>query len=29
MRLKKLAARGLVVEIGMEPHDPKRKYGLA
>jgi len=28
-RLKKLTARGLVVEIGMGPHDPKRQYGLA
>jgi ATP-dependent DNA helicase RecG len=28
-RLKKLTARGLVVEIGMGPHDPRRKYSLA
>jgi predicted HTH transcriptional regulator len=28
-RLKSLAARGLLVEIGTGPHDPKRQYVLA
>lgn len=28
-RLKTLASRGLVVEIGTGPHDPKRQYALA
>lgn len=28
-RLKTLTSRGLIVEIGMGPHDPKRQYGLA
>jgi DNA-binding Lrp family transcriptional regulator len=28
-RLKSMTARGLLVEIGTGPHDPKRQYVLA
>lgn len=28
-RLKALTSRGLLVEIGMGPHDPRRQYGIA
>ena len=28
-RLKALKARGILVEIGSGPHDPKRQYALA
>ena len=28
-RLKAMASRGLLVEIGTGPHDPKRQYALA
>lgn len=28
-RLKGMTSRGLLVEIGMGPHDPKRQYTLA
>jgi hypothetical protein len=27
--LKSLASRGLLVEVGTGPHDPKRQYVLA